>query len=144
PPDPEAYEPPPAESPEDTSAAEEPQDLPPQRTAKPAQSRRKANDPMEIARQGLLDEAEVQARVKSVAAGRVVTVGEHLGPISEDGDPGLGELRDYIQKHRAEVIALLEEADEPALADIYRRAPMPDLGIKQKFAQYLDRAPSGQ
>ncbi|MFF8399794.1 hypothetical protein [Streptomyces sp. NPDC016172] len=145
PPDPQAEEPPPSESPEDTSAAEEPQDLPPQRTPKPAQSRKRATDPrMEIARQGLLDEAEVQARVKSAAAGRTVTVGEHLGPISEEGDPGLGELRDYVQKHRAEVIALLEEADEPALADVYRRAPMPDLGIKQKFAQYLDRAPSGQ
>ncbi|WP_406730762.1 hypothetical protein [Streptomyces sp. NBC_01794] len=138
PPDPEAEEPPPAESPDDTSAAEEPQDLPPQRPAKPAPSRKKPDDPKEVARQALLDEAEVQARVK------FVTVGEHLGSLSEDGEPGLGQLRDFVQAHRAEVIALLEEADESALADLYRRAPMPDLGIKRKFAEYLDRAPSGQ
>ncbi|MER5222831.1 hypothetical protein [Streptomyces flaveus] len=137
PPDPEAEEPPPAESPEDTSAAEEPQDLPPQRPAKPAPSRKK-DDPKEIARQALLAEAEVQARVK------FVTVGEHIGLISEDGEPGLGQLRDFVQAHRAEVIALLEETDEQALADLYRRAPMPDLGIKRKFTQYLDRAPSAQ
>ncbi|MFF7838757.1 hypothetical protein ACFZC6_08075 [Streptomyces ossamyceticus] len=139
PPDPQAEEPPLAESPEETSAAEEPQDLPPRPAAKAAPAKKKADDPKkEIARQALLDEAEVQARVK------FVTVGEHLGPISEGGDPGLGQLRDYVQKHRAEVIALLEEADEPALADIYRRAPMPDLGIMKKFSQYLDRAPSAQ
>ncbi|MFM9647735.1 hypothetical protein ACKI1S_16505 [Streptomyces galilaeus] len=138
PPDPEAEEPPPAESPEDTSAAEEPQDLPPQRTTKTAPPRKKADDPKEIARQALLAEADIQARLK------FVTVGEHLGPISEAGEPGLGQLRDHVQKHRAEVIALLEEGDELALADVYRRAPMPDLGITKKFAQYLDRAPSGQ
>ncbi|WP_411147358.1 hypothetical protein [Streptomyces sp. A30] len=138
PPDPEAEEAPPAESPDDTSAAEEPQDLPPQRPAKTAPNRKKADDPKEIARQALLAEADIQARVK------FVTVGEHLGPISEAGEPGLGQLRDHIQKHRAEVIALLEEGDELVLADVYRRAPMPDLGITKKFAQYLDRAPSGQ
>ncbi|MET7575538.1 hypothetical protein ABZT04_44920 [Streptomyces sp. NPDC005492] len=137
PPDPQAEEPPPAESAEDTSAAEEPQDLPPQRAAKAAPSRKK-DDPKQIAYQALLDEAEVQARVK------FTTVGEHLGPVTEVGEPGLGQLRDYIQAHRAEVITLLEEADEPALADLYRRAPMPDLGIKKKFADYFDRAPSRQ
>lgn len=138
PPDPEAEEPPPAESPEDTSAAEEPQVLPPQRPAKTAPTRKKADDPKEVARQALFDEAEIQARMK------FVTVGEHLGPISETGEPGLGQLRDHVQKHRAEVIALLEEGNELVLADVYRRAPMPDLGIKKKFAQYFDRAPSGQ
>ncbi|MEE1764431.1 hypothetical protein [Streptomyces sp. SP18BB07] len=138
PPDPQAEEPPLAESPEDTSAAEEPQELPPQRpTTRPARSRKKANDPMEVARQALIDEADVQAKLK------FVTVGEHLGPISEAGEPGLGQLRDFVQGHRAEVIALLEEAGEPTLADVYRRAPMPDLGITQKFARYFDRAPSG-
>ncbi|MFG3263457.1 DEAD/DEAH box helicase family protein [Streptomyces bobili] len=138
PPDPEAEEPPPAESPEDTSAAEEPQVLPPRRPAKTAPTRKKADDPKEVARQALFDEAQIQARMK------FVTVGEHLGPISEAGEPGLGQLRDHVQKHRAEVIALLEEGNELVLADVYRRAPMPDLGIRKKFAQYFDRAPSGQ
>ncbi|MFN1193257.1 hypothetical protein ACK03K_33895 [[Kitasatospora] papulosa] len=143
PPDPQAEEPPPGEAPEETSAAEEPQDLPP--TAKPPRPRKQAEpkqtrrvDPKAIARQALRDEAEVQARVK------FVTVGEHLGPIEADGEPGLGELRDFIQQHRAEVITLLEEADEVALADKYRRAPMPDLGIKEKFAQYLNGAPAAR
>jgi hypothetical protein len=137
PPDPQADEPPPAERPEDTSAAEEPQDLPPRPAAKAAPARKK-NDATAIARQGLLDEAVVQARVK------FITVGEHLGPISETGEPGLGQLRDFVQGHRAEVIALLEKGGEKVLADVYRRAPMPDLGIKRKFAAYLDRAPSEQ
>ncbi|MFJ1552695.1 hypothetical protein [Streptomyces mirabilis] len=136
PPDPEGEEPPPAESPEETSAAEEPQTLPPQRATKAAGPRKKAAE--DQARQALLDEADIQARVK------FVTVGEHLGPITEAGEPGLGQLRDYIRAHRAEVITLLEEADEPVLADVYRRAPVPDLGIKQKFAAYIDRAPSAQ
>ncbi|MFG2408734.1 hypothetical protein ACGFR8_31210 [Streptomyces brevispora] len=141
PPDPQAEEPSPAETPEETSAAEEPQDLPAPPPTKSSQPRKRAapksmraDDPKAIARQALRDEAEVQARVK------FVTVGEHLGPIEEAGDPGLGELRDFVQQHRAEVIALLEEADEGDLAEVYRRAPMPDLGIKQKFAQYLDGA----
>ncbi|MFC9534460.1 IS3 family transposase [Streptomyces sp. NPDC056975] len=135
PPDPQAEEPPPAERPEETSAAEEPQDLPALPAAKVPAKKKNAT---EIARQGLLDEAEVQARVKWV------TVGEHLGPVSETGEPGLGQLRDFVQGHRAEVIARLEEGGETALADVYRRAPMPDLGIKRKFAAYLDRAPSEQ
>ncbi|MFC9280948.1 hypothetical protein [Streptomyces collinus] len=137
PPDPQAEEPPPAESPEDTSAAEEPQDLPPSPTAKRA-PRKKPNDPTEIARRGLFDEAEVQARLK------FTTVRDHLQPIYADGEPGLGKLRDFVQAQRAEVIALLEEADQPVLADVYRRAPMPDLGIKQKFAPYFDGAAAGQ
>ncbi|WP_181800942.1 DEAD/DEAH box helicase family protein [Streptomyces shenzhenensis] len=136
PPDPQAEEPPVSESIEDISAAEEPQDLPPQRQTRPARARR--DDPREVARQALLAEAEIQARVK------FVTVGEHLGAISAEGEPGLGQLRDFVQAHRPEVIALLEEADEQALADLYRRAPMPDLGIAGKFAPYLDRVPTRQ
>ncbi|MFF7169642.1 DEAD/DEAH box helicase family protein [Streptomyces pseudovenezuelae] len=136
PPDPQVEEPPVSESIEDTSAAEEPQDLPPQRQTRPARARR--DDPKEVARQALLAEAEIQARVK------FVTVGEHLGAISAEGEPGLGQLRDFVQAHRPEVIALLEEADEQALADLYRRAPMPDLGIAGKFAPYLDRVPTRQ
>ena len=125
-----------SESIEDTSAAEEPQDLPPQRQTRPARARR--DDPREVARQALLAEAEIQARVK------FVTVGEHLGAISAEGEPGLGQLRDFVQAHRPEVIALLEEADEQSLADLYRHAPMPDLGIAGKFAPYLDRVPTRQ
>ncbi|WP_108934617.1 hypothetical protein [Streptomyces ardesiacus] len=139
PPDPQAEEPPPAESPEDTSAAEEPQDLPPQPPEKPApRKRRKDQDPLEIARQGLLEEAEVQARLK------FTTLRDHLQPIYEDGEPGLSRLRDYVKAQRAEAIALLEENDQPALADTYRRAPVPDLDLKKKFAPYFDSAPAGQ
>ncbi|MBK3644481.1 hypothetical protein [Streptomyces sp. MBT33] len=136
PPDPQVEEPPVAESVEDTSAAEEPQDLPPQRQTRLTRARQ--DDPKEVARQALLAEAEIQARVK------FVTVGEHLGSISAEGEPGLGQLRDFVQAQRSEVIALLEEADEQALADLYRHAPMPDLGIAGKFAPYLDSVTTRQ
>ncbi|MBZ6253635.1 hypothetical protein KVH27_35380 [Streptomyces olivaceus] len=137
PPDPQAEEPPPAESPEDTSAAEEPQDRPQHSPEKPA-PRKRRKDPMEIARQGLLEEAEIQARLK------FTTARDHLQPIYEDGEPGLSKLRDYVKAQRAEAIALLEENDQPALADTYRRAPVPDLDLKKKFAPYFDSAPAGQ
>ncbi|GBQ03916.1 hypothetical protein SSP531S_53950 [Streptomyces spongiicola] len=137
PPDPQAEEPPPAETPEDTSAAEEPQDIPARPAAKPA-PKKKPNDPTEIARQALLDEAEVQARLK------FTTRRDHLQPIYADGEPGLAQLRDFVQAQRAEVVALLEENDQAVLADVYRRAPMPDLGLKKKFAPYFDSAPAGQ
>jgi hypothetical protein len=131
PPDPEAEEPTPAEAPEDTSAAEEPQDVP-RAAARRVQSR--AERMKNVAREALFDEAEIQARVN------FVTVGEHLGPITETGEPGLAELKDFILAQRPKVIALLEEADQPALADLYRGAPIPDLSIKKKFAAYLDGA----
>jgi hypothetical protein len=137
PPDPQAEEPPPAESPEDTTAAEEPQNLPPRPTAKRAQ-KKKPNDGTEIARRALLDEADIQARLK------FTTLRDHLQPIYQDREPGVAQLRDFVQAQRAEIIALLEEADQPVLADIYRRAPMPDLGLKKKFAPYFDGAPAGQ
>lgn len=101
PPDPQAQEPPPPETPEETSAAEEPQDLP---APPPAPRKRPASRAEAMARQALWDESEIQARVRSV------TVGEHLGPIEVGGEPGLGELRDFVQQHRPAVIALLEEA----------------------------------
>ncbi|WP_409473468.1 hypothetical protein [Streptomyces sp. HC307] len=56
----------------------------------------------------------------------------------------MAQLRDFVQGQRAEVIALLEENDQPVLADVYRRAPMPDLGLAKKFAPYFDSAPAGQ
>ncbi|MFI9078815.1 hypothetical protein ACIGW8_20450 [Streptomyces sioyaensis] len=137
PPDPHAEEPPPAETPEDTSAAEEPQDIPARPAARRAQTK-KPNDPTEIARQALLDEADVQARLK------FTTRRDHLQPIFTEGEPGLAQLRDFVQAQRAEVIALLEENDQTVLADVYRRAPMPDLGLARKFAPYFDGAPTGQ
>ncbi|MGA5127747.1 hypothetical protein ACPCAG_31150 [Streptomyces pseudogriseolus] len=135
PPDPQAEEPPPGETPEETSAAEEPQDLPAPPPAKRA-PRKKSN--ADVARQALLDEAEVQARLK------FTTVRDHLQPVYAEGEPGLAQLRDFIQGQRAEAIALLEENDHATLADAYRRAPMPDLGLKKKFAPYFDSAPAGQ
>ncbi|MEU2909220.1 hypothetical protein ACFYM3_15880 [Streptomyces massasporeus] len=137
PPDPQAEELPSAETPEDTSAAEEPQDIPARPAARRA-PRKKPNDPTEIARQALLDEAEVQARLK------FTTRRDLLQPIYANGEPGLAQLRDFVQGQRAEVIALLEENDQPVLADVYRRAPMPDLGLAKKFAPYFDSAPAGQ
>ncbi|MFD7504783.1 hypothetical protein [Streptomyces sp. NPDC059850] len=135
--DPQAEEPPPAESPEETSAAEEPQDIPALPAVKRA-PKKKPNDPTEIARQALLDEADVQARLK------FTTMRDHLQPIYTDGEPGLAQLRDFVEAQRAEVIAVLEENDQAVLADVYRRAPMPDLGLKKKFAPYFDGAPAGQ
>ncbi|MGY5009840.1 hypothetical protein ACWCY6_17425 [Streptomyces sp. 900105755] len=137
PPDPQAEEPPSAETPEDTSAAEEPQDIPARPAARRA-PKKKPNDPTEIARQALLDEAEVQARLK------FTTRRDLLQPIYANGEPGLAQLRDFVQGQRAEVIALLEENDQAVLADVYRRAPMPDLGLAKKFAPYFDSAPAGQ
>ncbi|MDH6449686.1 hypothetical protein M2155_002094 [Streptomyces sp. SAI-119] len=137
PPDPQAEEPPSAETPEDTSAAEEPQDIPARPAARRA-PKKKPNDPTEIARQALLDEAEVQARLK------LTTRRDLLQPIYANGEPGLAQLRDFVQGQRAEVIALLEENDQAVLADVYRRAPMPDLGLAKKFAPYFDSAPAGQ
>ncbi|MEU5978447.1 hypothetical protein [Streptomyces sp. NPDC047315] len=134
PPDPQSEEPPPPETPEDTSAAEEPQDLPPRPTAKRA-ARKNPNE--DIARRALLDEADVQARIK------FVTRGDHLQPIYTDGEPGLAQLRDYVQAQRSEVIALLKENDQADLADLYGKAPMPDLALKKKFAAYFDGTPAG-
>ncbi|MFI6142341.1 hypothetical protein ACIBCC_29640 [Streptomyces griseus] len=130
PPDPQADEAPPGESPEETSAAEEPQ------VPRPAPRKPRVSKNMQIAYQALMDEANVQARVK------FVTVGEHLGPISAEGDPGIGALRDYVQGCRGEVAALLEEAGETQLAASYRAAPMPDTGIAGKFASYFSNAPA--
>ncbi|MCX4976425.1 hypothetical protein [Streptomyces sp. NBC_00620] len=131
PPDPQADEAPPNESAEETSAAEEPQDVVPPVTARPRRSRTKNEG---IAYQALMDEAEVQARVKCI------TVGEHLGAISEDGEPGLATLRDFVRAHRDGVAAALAEAGETELADAYRAAPMPDVQITKKFAAYFGAA----
>lgn len=92
---------------------------------------------MGIAKQALMDEADIQARVK------FITVGEHLGPISAEGDPGIGALRDYVKASRAEVLELLEKAGEEQLAAQYRTAPMPDTMIKGRFAAYFNSAPAG-
>ncbi|MFG2986270.1 hypothetical protein ACGFYQ_34300 [Streptomyces sp. NPDC048258] len=128
PPDPE-FDEAPGEDPEAVSEAEEPQDRP---TAPPTARRLSKGEKMAL--DAMMDEATIQARV------RFLTVGEHLDPISEDGPPAMNKLRDYLQKHRPAVIAALVEADEQALADLYKRAPMPDLSIKKKFAAYFEQA----
>ncbi|MFJ2225518.1 hypothetical protein ACIOFY_36450 [Streptomyces anulatus] len=131
PPDPQADEAPPGESPEETSAAEEPQAPP------TARRMTRSEKNMEIAKQALMDEADIQARVK------FITVGEHLEPISAEGDPGIAALRDYVQASRAEVLKLLEKAGEVQLAAQYRTAPMPDTTIKGRFTAYFNNAPAG-
>ncbi|MFJ4988726.1 hypothetical protein ACIP9H_33620 [Streptomyces sp. NPDC088732] len=133
PPDPEGEpEPPAGEEPADVSEAEEPQDLPP---APPPAARRRRNRAETLAVEALMVEANVQARVL------FLTVGEHLGPISEHGEPGMSTLRDHLLAHRPEVIKTLEEAEEKALATYYRSAPIPDLSFAKRFAAFLDDAP---
>ncbi|MEU1275394.1 hypothetical protein [Streptomyces sp. NPDC005799] len=137
PPDPEAEELPLDESPEETSAAEEPQDVPAARP--PAAPRAPRNSRNEgIALKALNAEADVQARIK------MMTVGEHLGPISETGDPSLTVLRDYLQKHRPAIIAQLEQEGHAELAAYYRSAPAVDPQIQERFASYFASAPAGQ
>ncbi|MGW2550136.1 hypothetical protein [Streptomyces sp. NPDC001635] len=137
PPDPQAEPEQPAESPEETSAAEEPQDLPPARPAAAAsQQKRRLSRNEQMAYDALLDEANVQARLK------FVTVGEHLGPISETGDPTLMELRDFLQACRPGAIEILAMAGETELADYYRNAPMPDVQLGKRFAAFFESAPS--
>ncbi|MEV8344534.1 hypothetical protein [Streptomyces niveus] len=136
PPDPLAEEPPPDESPEETSAAEEPQDVPaaPRPPARP--TRRSRNEGLAL--KALNHEADVQARIK------MMTVGEHLGPISEEGDPPMTALRDYLQQHRPAIIDQLEKEGQSELAAYYRSAPTVDPQIQQKFAAYFAGAPAGQ
>ncbi|MEU1592759.1 hypothetical protein ABZ468_07835 [Streptomyces sp. NPDC005708] len=136
PPDPQAEPELPAESPEDTSAAEEPQDLPPARPAAAAPQQKRRSRAEQMAYGALMDEADVQARLK------FITVGEHLGPISETGDPTVMELRDFLQACRPGAIGTLETVGESELADYYRNAPMPDLQIGKRFAAFFESAPS--
>ncbi|RZU28184.1 hypothetical protein EV284_6350 [Streptomyces sp. BK022] len=136
PPDPQAEESAPAEEPEDTSAAEEPQDKPvtwPQ-AAKPAAT--KKDKPKEVALNALYAEADAQARLK------FVTLGEHLGPITEAGDPSLIELKNYVEAQRPDAIDALVKAGQTALANSYRNARTPDLALNRQLAAYLDSAPA--
>ncbi|MFI5990302.1 hypothetical protein ACIBAC_00410 [Streptomyces sp. NPDC051362] len=132
PPDPRAEEPPPGESAEETSQAEEPQAPP---ATRPAPRRNRGE---ELAFAALHREAEVQARLL------MLTKGEHLGPISETGDPELPVLRDYVQSYRPELIQTLEEAGETELAAYYRTAPAIDPKLAQRFAPYFESAPAGK
>ena len=135
PPDPEAEEPPPNESPEDTSAAEEPQDVPSASPIPPRATRRSRNETLAL--KALYAEADVQARL------RMMTVGEHLGPISESGDPSIPVLRRYLQQHRPALIAQLEQEGHPELAAAYKAAPTLEPKIRQMFAAYFEGAPAG-
>lgn len=138
PPDPEAEEPPVDERPEETSEAEEPQDTPatPAAAAPKAATRRERGEALAL--KALYAEANVQARIK------MMTVGEHLGPISEAGDPPMTVLRDYLQQHRAEIIAQLEREGQEELAAYYRSAQTVDPQIQQRFDPYFAGAPAGQ
>ncbi|MFJ4880081.1 hypothetical protein ACIP93_33405 [Streptomyces sp. NPDC088745] len=136
PPDPEAEEPPLDESPEETSAAEEPQDVPASPSvAVPRPTRQTRNEA--IAMKALIAEADVQARI------RMMTMGEHLGPISQEGDPQMTVLRDFLLAHRSALIAQLEQEGHAELATIYRQAPKVDPQIAQKLAPYFAGAPAG-
>lgn len=139
PPDPQAPEPPLEESPEETSEAEEPQDVPAAPSSSVAASRpnrRKRNEA--LAMKALNAEADVQARL------RMMTVGEHLEPISQDGAPQMTALRDYLLAHRPALIAQLEEEGHAELADYYRKAPVVDPQIAKRFAAYFDSVPAEQ
>ncbi|MFF4902288.1 hypothetical protein [Streptomyces sp. NPDC001068] len=135
PPDPEHEEPPIDENPEETSQAEEPQDVPPPAAARPASRRNRGE---ELAFKALYEEAEVQARLL------MMTKGEHLGPISETGDPELPELRNYVLGHRPGLVEYLEAAGETELAEYYRKAPPVDPKLARRFAPYFEGAPAGQ
>ncbi|MEU6460351.1 hypothetical protein [Streptomyces sp. NPDC046976] len=126
---------PPAEAPEDVSEAEEPQAVPSPPRGTP---RRRVDRRMEIARRGLMAEAEIQARL------RFVTVGEHLGPISEEGDPGLMVIKEHIVKHRPALIRQLIAEGQRELAEAYRTAAVPDVSLPKLFAPYFESAPAKQ
>ncbi|MFF8696267.1 hypothetical protein ACF08W_29050 [Streptomyces sp. NPDC015144] len=138
PPDPEFGEAPVDERPEEVSEAEEPQAAPsaPAAAAAPRATRQTRNEGLAL--KALNAEAVVQARIK------MMTVGEHLGPISETGDPQMTVLRDYLQQHRPAVIAQLEQEGQTELAAYYRKAPTVDPQIQQKFAPYFEGAPAGK
>ncbi|MEV7512094.1 hypothetical protein AB0O57_29470 [Streptomyces sp. NPDC091201] len=125
PPDPENPPPPRTEQPEDISAAEEPQDLPP-----PAPTRRQTRAERDAARvrDALLAEALVQARVLRV------TIGEHLGPMSI---APMSTLRDFLVEQRTAVIDVLKQVGQTELADAYMDARIPELRISEMFADYL-------
>ncbi|OEJ21003.1 hypothetical protein [Streptomyces subrutilus] len=128
PPDPDNPPPPTDERPEDTSAAEEPQDRPQQPL--PARRMTKAQRDAERAREVLMAEAVIQARVL------FVTVGEHLGPKSV---APMAELRNFLQEQRSAVIEVLEKEGQTELADSYRNARVPELRIAEMFAPYLNQ-----
>ncbi|MFI7415388.1 hypothetical protein ACIBU0_42810 [Streptomyces sp. NPDC049627] len=138
PPDPQFEEPPADERPEEVSEAEEPQAAPsaPAAAAAPRVNRRSRNEGLAL--KALNAEANVQARIK------MMTVGEHLGPISEEGDPAMTVLRDYLQQHRPAIIAQLEQEGHTELAAYYRQAPTVDPQIQQRFAPYFEGAPAGK
>ncbi|MGW4086986.1 hypothetical protein ACWEGS_28540 [Streptomyces sp. NPDC004822] len=138
PPDPEGEESPVDERPEEISEAEEPQAAPsaPAAAAAPRATRRSRNEALAL--KALNAEADVQARFK------MMTVGEHLGPISEAGDPPMTVLRDYLQEHRPGIIAQLEQEGHTELAAYYRKAPTVDPQIQQRFAPYFESAPAGK
>ncbi|MFE4575742.1 DEAD/DEAH box helicase family protein [Streptomyces chartreusis] len=137
PPDPEFDEPPADERPEEISEAEEPQAAPSApAAAAPRPPRRGRNE--QLALKALNAEADVQARIK------MMTVGEHLGPISETGDPAVTVLRDYLQQHRPAIIAQLEQEGQTELAAYYRKAPTVDPQIQQRFAPYFALASAGK
>ncbi|MGX1907601.1 hypothetical protein ACWIID_01865 [Streptomyces phaeochromogenes] len=134
PPDPHVEEPPTGERPEDVSEAEEPQDVPV--AMAPRATRRSRNEALAL--KALNAEAEVQARIK------MMTVGEHLGAISEAGDPPMTVLRDYLQQHRPAIITQLEQEGHKELATYYRDAATVDPQIRQKFAPYFESAPAAK
>ncbi|WP_093711124.1 hypothetical protein [Streptomyces sp. 2131.1] len=139
PPDPQFDDEPPVdERPEEVSEAEEPQAAPsaPAAAAAPRATRQTRGE--KLALKALNAEAVVQARIK------MMTVGEHLGPISEAGDPPMTVLRDYLQQHRPVIIAQLEQEGQTELAAYYRKAPTVDPQIQQRFAQYFEGAPAGK
>ncbi|MFJ4084861.1 hypothetical protein ACIP2Z_38710 [Streptomyces iakyrus] len=138
PPDPQFEEPPADERPEEVSEAEEPQAAPsaPAAAAAPRVNRRSRNEGLAL--KALHAEADVQARIK------MMTVGEHLGPISETGDPAMTVLRDYLQQHRPAIIEQLEQEGQTELAAYYRSAPTVDPQIQQRFTPYFEGAPAGK
>ncbi|GAA2438980.1 hypothetical protein [Streptomyces glaucus] len=147
PPDPEAEDgPPPGETPEDTTEAEEPQDRPApapsaQRLADFAAGRPPKREPdrrTKIALEALRAEADIQARVL------MCTLSEHLAPISEEGDPDMIPLRNYLLEQRPKIIAQLEREGHTELAAYYRGAPPVDTQIRKAFAPYFGSAPAGQ
>ncbi|WP_208874934.1 hypothetical protein [Streptomyces sp. PBH53] len=110
------------ETPEVASEAEEPQDLPPRRTA---QSNR-TNRALAL----LLTEAEIQSRILGH------TLEDHLRPIAgqdEGTPPPMTKLRAHVVEHRNEVIERLEQRGEHEIANAYRLAGKPELKIAEMF-----------
>ncbi|NGO67878.1 hypothetical protein [Streptomyces boncukensis] len=114
------------ERPEDSSEAEEPQDLPRPRATR---AQRMTTQAMTV----LLAEADIQARILGVPTE------DHLAPAAgPHGNPAMAKLKALLAEHKDAVIARLDETGQTGIADAYRKARQPELKIVEMFRPLYD------